>query len=232
MIAEGACSSDDSGGVHGATFGDDSGSSSDGGHLLDGAPTEGDSASGDDGSTPTDGSTETDSGPSCSTGTVVVVGGGASSSFDAHATGTGGFASVSAGSSPGMAALPALVPFGTSFVEVFHAAGSNTLMSASFGGSGFSTPTAIAGTLARETPALAAAGTTLHLVYQENDDGGTPFKYFHASLTGTSWSAVDPVGTGADQSYGAHAPAAAADSTALVAGQIGDNQRIYVRSDS
>ncbi len=156
-----------------------------------------------------------------------MIGGGAGGSFGAYVNGNGGFASLTFAS--GMSALPAIVPFGSGFTAVFHALGTDALMSTSFAGAGWSAPTAIGGTLAREMPALAVGGTTLHLLYQENDDGGLAYKFFHASFNGTAWSTIDPVGSGADQSYGAHAPAGAADSTSLIAGQIGDDKRIYVR---
>ncbi|MEO7109608.1 MAG: hypothetical protein ABI183_04135, partial [Polyangiaceae bacterium] len=111
---------------------------------------------------------------------------------------------------PGMAAIPAFVSFGAGFQGVFHAAGSDTLMSLSYASTGWSAAATINGTLVREMPTLAIEGSALHLVYQASDDAGAyQFKYFHGTLSGSTWTAGDPMGSGLGQSSGPHAPGAA-----------------------
>jgi len=219
-----ACGGDDNGTTHGVVIGDDSGQSSDGTVIprSDGAAPE------QDGATPDDSSTGTDSG-SCTTGTLALVGGGVSGSFASVATGSGAFTAQNFATDP-IAALPAVIAFGAGFQAVFHAAGSNALLSTGFASGTWSAPATIAGTLVREAPTLAATGSTLHVVYQANDDAGADqFKYFHGTYA-TSWTAGDPVGAGAGQSNGPHTLGAAGLAAELVTGQVGGDKNIYARS--
>ncbi|MEO8874512.1 MAG: hypothetical protein ABI461_02905 [Polyangiaceae bacterium] len=219
-----ACSSDDSGTTHGVVIGDDSGVT-DGSlaHPGDGAVID------QDGSTDADGSAILpDGGGTCTTGTLAIVGGGDTSSFAASATGNGVFTTSNFATSA-MAALPSVISFGTGFQAVFHAAGSNQLLSTGFTSS-WSAPAIISGTLVREMPVLAVEGSTLHLVYQANDDAGADeFKYFHGTYA-SSWTAGDPVGAGTGQSSGPHAIGAAGLASELVTGQVGGDKNIYARS--
>lgn len=221
-----ACGGDDSGGVHGQVF------SVDGGETDGTVITTGDGSFVEpDGSTNPDGSTTLPDGAvACTTGSVAVFGGGASDSFGSVSTGSGAFTTQNfAGVST--VALPSAVSFGTGFQAVFHAGGSNALMSSAYASPTWTTPAAISGTLVREMPTLAAEGTTLHLVYQANDDAGTDeFKYFHGTLSGSTWTAGDPMGSGAGQSSGPHAPGAAGLPFEVVTGQVGGDSNIYARS--
>jgi hypothetical protein len=224
-----ACSSDDNGGVHGEVFDIDGGSQPDGTTILgDG------SFVSPDGSPQNDGSTiSPDGGTACTSGTIAIVGGGASSAFASTSTGTGAFTTQSF-SAVGVAALPSVVSFGTGFQAVFNAAGTNALNATSYASPTWSTPAAIAGTYALEMPTLAVVGTTLHLVYEGNfDDAGglDSHDYFHGTLSGSTWSANDPVGTAnVNQSFGPHSLGAAGLATELVTGQVGSNNNVYARS--
>ncbi|MGH7279966.1 MAG: hypothetical protein ACRELY_00455, partial [Polyangiaceae bacterium] len=212
-----ACSGDD-GREHGPSFtGDDGGTSSDG------------KISSGDGSEPRDdGSVLADGAIACATGSVAVVGGGASGSFAAEATGDQ--ALTAQAFTAHVVALPAIAAFGGGYQAVLHVGGSNALFATSFSGSTWSAPAVIAGTLVRESPALAVEGTMLHLLYQANDDAGADeFKYFHGTYA-SSWTVGDPVGSGVDQSSGPHAIGAAGIASELVTGQVGGNTDIYARS--
>lgn len=220
-ILEVACSSDDSGGLHGASFGDDSGTGGKGDSSI-GNPEDGSVVPGDGGN-PGDGSVT-----GCTSGAVAVVGGGPSGSFAAYAA--GGDALTAQSLTSPIAALPSIVSFGGSFTAVVHVAGSNQLASTSYAAGSWSALAPIAGTLVREDPALAVAGTTLHLVYQASDDAGAAAdKYFHGTYS-TSWTAGDPIGSGADQSFGAHMMGAAGLSSELVTDQVGSDNNVYARS--
>ncbi len=216
-----ACSSDD-GAEHGPSFDGDDGSTGGDGKI----------SSGSDGSTTNDdGSTVLPDGAIvCTAGSVAVVGGGSSASFAAEATGDQSLTAQAF--TAHLVALPAIAAFGGGYQAVFHVGGSDQLESTGFSTATWTDLAPISGAFAREAPALAVSGSTLHLLYQANDDagGGDGFKFFHGTLGGATWTAGDPMGVGADQSFGSHPPAGAGDSTALVAGQVGTNKSIYVRS--
>ena len=212
-----ACSQDD-GSEHGPTFtGNDSGSASDGKV----APTDGGAS--DDGSV-----VLPDGAVVCATGSVAIVGGGSSASFAAAATGDQPLSAQAF--TAHVVALPSVVAYSGGFTAAFHVGGSNALASSTYSAGSWSTLAPIAGTLVREDPALAVAGSTLHLVYQANDDAGADeFKYFHGTYA-SSWTVGDPIGSGVDQSSGPHMMGAAGLSSELVTGQVGGNADIYARS--
>jgi hypothetical protein len=217
-----ACGGDDNGGVHGAVFGNDGGNLGDGTILGDGSIAPSDSG--------TDGSSILPDGGGCVTGTVAVFGGGSSGAFGSIASGSGAFTTQNfAGDA--VVALPSVIAFGSGFQAVFHVGGSNALMSSAYASPSWSTPAVISGTLVREMPTLAIEGSTLHVVYQANDDAGADeFKYFHGTLGGSTWTAGDPMGTGVGQSDGPHPPGAAGLASELVTGQVGGDNGIYARS--
>ncbi|MEO8797517.1 MAG: hypothetical protein ABI551_06510 [Polyangiaceae bacterium] len=218
-MADAACSSDDSGGVHGATFGDDSGTT-DGGHTLDGAPAESDGSTGTDGAPSNDGSAGGDgSTGSCTSGTVAVIGGG-TTSFGA--TGIGDGAPVAQSITGGIGALPAILSFGTGF-QAAYADASKQLRSTGFAGASWSTPTAI-GDSAHQQPSLAAYGTSLLLAYVRLGDGGS-YDLGYSTFNGTSWTAPGDI-TGA---FSVQAPGVAGSGTSAVEGQVGSDGHIYVQ---
>jgi predicted heme/steroid binding protein len=130
----------------------------------------------------------------------------------------------------GAAAAPTLVPLGSGYLASFVGAGATgdlPLKWTAYAGSSWTAPAAIGAALGQGTPALAVIGTTGHVVYWGSDS-----KFYHGTYSGSAWDAAsDPVGgSGASQSFGPSAPAAASTGTTLLAVQSGSNGLVYDES--
>jgi len=126
----------------------------------------------------------------------------------------------------GASAAPALIPFGTGYLASFVGTGAMNdlpLKWTAYAGS-WTAPAAIAAALGQGTPALAAIGTTGHVVYWGSDS-----KFYHGTYSGSAWDAAsDPVeASGSPQSFGPSAPAATATGTTLLAVQSGQDGVVY-----
>lgn len=108
---------------------------------------------------------------------------------------------------------PAIVPFGAGFTAVVRSTG-DALKTVTATGTAFGATTRIGTASTRGTPSLAAAGTALHVVFQD-----TSYKHSHAAWTGTAFGAPAEIGA---QSFGAEPPAATLVGTELVVAFGGD----------
>jgi hypothetical protein len=151
---------------------------------------------------------------------------GASASSLAEAVYGHGTWSTASVVSSGAAAAPTLIPLGSGYLGSFVGAGAVNDMPLKWTAytSSWTAPAAIGAALAQGTPALAAIGTTGHVVYWGSDS-----KFYHGTYSGSAWDAAsDPVeASGGAQSFGPSAPAAAATGTTLVAVQSGSNNVVY-----
>lgn len=125
----------------------------------------------------------------------------------------------------GSATPPGLVPFAGGFLGAFAASSTSFLEWTGYT-STWSSPAQIAAALAQGTPALAAAGSTGHVVYM-----GTDSKFYHDTYIGSWGGAPDAVEPdGGAQSFGGSPPAAAAVGATLVVAQAGSNGVLYDQS--
>ena len=180
---------------------------------------------------PVDAASETETGDtgapetgSTCTSSMAILAAGASSLAEAvYGHGQWSTASVVSG---GASAAPTLIPFGSGYLASFVGTGAVNdlpLKWTAYTGSWTALAT-VGAALGQGTPALAAIGTTGHVVYWGSDS-----KFYHGSYSGSAWdTASDPVeASGAAQSFGPSAPAAAATGTTLVAVQSGSNSVVY-----
>jgi hypothetical protein len=159
------------------------------------------------------------------TSSTGLLAGGATSLAGASFTGTQVSAAVAIA---GSAAAPiALLPFGTGFVGV-GVASDRSLYSTTYASS-WSAPNTVGSLGSRDAPALAVVGTSLHLAYQAaSPDAAKDYKFFHGVMNGGAWDgALDPIGTGASQSFGQSGPTAASAASTLVVAQSGTDGFVY-----
>jgi hypothetical protein len=175
---------------------------------------------------PSDGSSEGDAPISpCTAGTVVVLAGndGALSGAAQVAGGAWTGAAITGGAAKNH---PSIVPFGTGFLALTRGP-ADKLMSVTFGGSSWGAATAVGSETTIGAPALAVVGTKAHAVYLV---AGAPSYFFRVENAGTSWSAAQPVTSGATQSFGQSAGSLSAAGAELVFAQDGgDNDGLYTQ---
>jgi hypothetical protein len=164
-----------------------------------------------------------ETGTTCTSSMAMLAAGASSLAEAVYGHGQWSTASVVSG---GASAAPTLTPFGSGYLASFVGTGAVNdlpLKWTAYTGS-WTAPAAIGAALGQGTPALAAIGTTGHVVYWGSDS-----KYYHGTYSGSAWDAAsDPVeASGAAQSFGPSAPAAAATGTTLVAVQSGSNSVVY-----
>ena len=185
------------------------------GSPVDSAASEGSSSGGDTGATET--------GTTCPSSMALLAASGSALAEAVYGHGQWSSASVVSG---GAAAAPAIVPLGTGYLASFVGAGAVGAMPLKWAAytSSWTAPAAIGAALGQGTPALAALGTTAHVVYWGSDG-----KFYHGSYSGSAWDAAsDPVKAGAAaQSFGPSAPAAAGTGTTLLAMQSGQDGVVY-----
>jgi hypothetical protein len=121
-----------------------------------------------------------------------------------------------------VASSPAIVAFDSGFLAVFVDA-DGLLEDVAFSWS-WSSPSQVGGARALGAPSAAVAGSSLHLVYQE-DDG----KYVHGVYTSDAgWGSVDdPVGGATKQGFGPSPPVATAEGSTLAIAYGGQNGLLY-----
>jgi hypothetical protein len=215
----GACATDNGQGVFGEQFGPND--HVDGGGEA--SPAEG----GGPPPPPVDGGTDAPSdGPSSCPehGTVAVLAGNDSALTGALAVDGAGFsgAAVVGGASK---SLPALVAFGGGFLGVTR--GPNDSLQSLVTTTAFGPPSNIVGSGVKDSPALAVAGTSAHVVWLGGPGANQDFA--HGVNTGAGWdSATDPVGSPA--SFGSSAGAIAGAGTDIVFAQAGNDNGLYVRT--
>ncbi|HEY8089117.1 MAG TPA: hypothetical protein VIF09_14760 [Polyangiaceae bacterium] len=163
-----------------------------------------------------------ETGSTCTSSMAVLAAGSSSVAQSIYGHGIWSSATVVAG---GASAAPSLVPFGTGYLGAVVGTGAASdmpLEGTAFTGS-WSAPAHIGTTLGQGVPALAAAGTTAHVVYWGSDD-----KFYHGTYA-SSWDAAnDPVQSGGGtQSFGPSAPAAAVVGSTLVMVQAGQDGVLY-----
>ncbi len=155
---------------------------------------------------------------------VAVIAGNGSSLYQSLFTGAGPWNTSFA--STALLSTPAVVGVGSGFHAVVRTTSDLLKFSTSSGaqwsplaGIGASTTTAA-------TPALAASGANVHLVYL-----GSNSKFYHGIFTANAWdTASDPVGGTAAQSFGPTPPGAAAIGGSLVIAQAGSDHLVYDQS--
>jgi hypothetical protein len=164
-----------------------------------------------------------ETGGTCTSSMALLAASGASLAEAVYANGQWAVATTVSG---GAAAAPALIPFGTGYLASFVGTGAVNDMPLKWAAytSSWTAPATIGAALGQGTPALAATGTTAHVVYWGSDGN-----FYHGTYAGSAWDAAsDPVGgSGASQSFGPSAPAAAATGTTLLAAQSGSNGVVY-----
>jgi hypothetical protein len=246
-VTLGACATSGPDNLHGPSYESDGGTATDGGAdaaggttpetggpadggvdvtTTDGtAPEGGDAASetgadtgtaGDTGSPGDTGATE--AGPPCTSSMALLAANATSLAEAIYGGGQWSAASVVSG---GASAAPALIGLGSGYLAAF--VGTGTVKWTAYTGS-WAAPASIGAALGQGVPALAAIGTTGHVVYWGSDS-----KFYHGTYSGSAWDAAsDPVGgSGASQGFGPSAPAAAASGTTLVETQSGSNGVVY-----
>jgi hypothetical protein len=164
-----------------------------------------------------------ETGSTCTSSMAILAAGASSLAEAVYGHGQWSTASVVSG---GASAAPTVIPFGSGYLASFVGTGAVNdlpLKWTAYSGS-WTAPAAIGAALGQGTPALAAIGTTGHVVYWGSDS-----KFYHGTYSGSAWDAAsDPVEAGgAAQSFGPSAPAAAATGTTLVAVQSGSNGVVY-----
>ncbi len=167
----------------------------------------------------------TEGGPVCASTMALLAAGGSGVAGAVWGHGQWSTASALAG---GASAAPALVAYAGGYLGAFTgtgAAGDLPLESTAYTGS-WSQPAHVAAALAQGIPALAVLGSSAHVVYW-----GSNSKFYHGTYAGSAWdSASDPVqSSGAPQSFGPSAPAAAAVGTTLLAVQSGQDGQVYAQ---
>ena len=217
-----ACATDNGDAVHGQQFGPVP--------ERDGATT------GDDGSVDplVDASVEgaadapSEGGPSCATGTAVVLAGNDSALTGAAQIG-GAPWSGSALTGGAAKSRPAIAAFGASgFLALTRGAG-DAVQSMSFTTT-WAAPTAVTGASTVDAPALAIVGTTAQAVFLAPAVGGGSKFFFRAENSGTAWSAPAAVTDGTAQSFGQSGGSIAAGGTDLVLAQDGgDNDGLFTQ---
>jgi len=165
----------------------------------------------------------TETGSTCTSSMAILAASASSLAEAVYGHGQWSTASLVSG---GASAAPTLIPLGSGYLASFVGTGSVNdlpLKWTAYTGS-WTAPTTIGAALGQGTPALAAIGTTGHVVYWGSDS-----KFYHGTYSGSAWDAAsDPVpASGAGQSFGPSAPAAAATGTTLVAVQSGQDGVVY-----
>jgi hypothetical protein len=165
----------------------------------------------------TDGAMNRDASP-C-TSTVAVFGGSGTAAFGATSTGGAWTVAQLTGS---VGAVPAIVGYGGGLQAVFSLSATDAVQYTAYTSS-WSAPAPIGASLTAATPALAAVGSTLYLVYL-----GTNTDYYYGTYSGGAWdSASSPVAVNTMQSIGDSPPSASGVSGDLVIVQSGTDGNLY-----
>ncbi len=184
----------------------------------------------DTGTVPADAAGNPDAGASdaaaCpSTMALLAMGGSsvAEARFSGGAWSAATLASQGAAASP---ALPALLPFAGGYLGTFVGSGTSAPLEGVAYEGAWSAPARVGAIAAQGTPAMAATGSTEHVLYWGGDG-----KFYHG-VYDASWNgANDPVQVGGGaQSFGSSGPAVAAPADAggaLVVVQAGTNGTLY-----
>jgi hypothetical protein len=195
------------------------------------APGESEESAATDAGAPVDAASEatasdtgtTETGTTCTSSMALLAASGSSLAEAVYGHGQWSTASVVSG---GASAAPTLIPLGTGYLASFVGTGAAMDMPLKWTAytDSWTAPAQISAALGQGTPALAAIGTTGHVVYWGSDG-----KFYHGTYSGSAWDAAsDPLqASGATQSFGPSAPAAAAIGTTLVAAQSGQNGVVY-----